>query len=807
VTRRELILWRRWSRRRDARAFRALVGRLERFAYDFARRASGHDADAEDLAQEAFLDLADAPADRPPAVGLKAFLGRRIVLGARMLRRARLVRRRHEVAAARDIRIPQHGDAGADAEAILRLLPAEDRHAVELRFLHDLAYREVAYVLGLSEAAARMRVHRALKELRARLGGRAERSCAALGLVRAPRTFARETARAAVLRGGTIVMSKANKTLVAAALVLLVAGGLVLVRPGHSAATPVGRADVPRSGRTDGRGVPVVDTPDRGGASPFERAGDPDDGRVQPRRTGTVVGVIRQPDGSPLADAPIEFWGEPGTRTTTDAEGRFRMTKVPVGRRALCLCRDDVHFYFPIAQATLRAGATAELDIDLAAGGALEGTVFRTDLRMPVAGASVDVQRPGALGAEEPQGMWAHAETDAQGRFRFEHLPAGRYVLRSDAPGAQMSRRELDFRGEAVSLEIGLAPARLLKIRFEGLPPALAGSEVEVRLRSGAGTAIVAGVPDERGELEGEAPPPGDYRVTVSGDVAVENGDARFRVPEGDVPALVLAVARGARVEGRVDPPAEGLRVTIGPVEAETDEAGNYALAVVPKGTHPLRVQLPRREGEDRDHVSYAPAFDVGTIDVPGSGALRRDIALPGRATLHGRIDLAVPRYEGAEPARGLGEGSAGAVVVLETDDGDRVALTDTDEDGRFEIPFVSPGSYRLCVSTGGVMDAECRRVAVGHRAGPIDLGTIGVTLFPVPLVVTASPGTRLAGLYGVVRGEGTSIAFLDEEGRGYLRLPAGRHELRFTIAGTTRDVRVEVGATHPSPIRLDLTR
>jgi DNA-directed RNA polymerase specialized sigma24 family protein len=122
----EQALWDRWTRSRDPRAFDALARRLERFAFNFARRVTGHDADAEDLAQEALLDLAEAGPSKPAAVSVRAFVGRRIVLGARMLKRAALTRARHEQAAARE-GAEGPGEEGADARDALALLDEEDR--------------------------------------------------------------------------------------------------------------------------------------------------------------------------------------------------------------------------------------------------------------------------------------------------------------------------------------------------------------------------------------------------------------------------------------------------------------------------------------------------------------------------------------------------------------------------------------------------------------------------------------------------------------------------------------------------------
>jgi RNA polymerase sigma-70 factor (ECF subfamily) len=48
-------------------------------------------------------------------------------------------------------------------------LAPELRHAIELRILDDLPYEEVASAIGTTTGAARVRVHRGLNALRARL--------------------------------------------------------------------------------------------------------------------------------------------------------------------------------------------------------------------------------------------------------------------------------------------------------------------------------------------------------------------------------------------------------------------------------------------------------------------------------------------------------------------------------------------------------------------------------------------------------------------------------------------------------------
>jgi RNA polymerase sigma-70 factor (ECF subfamily) len=49
-------------------------------------------------------------------------------------------------------------------------LPFKDRQAIYLHYFDGLTFAEIGEVVGASEIAARVRVHRALQRLRGRLG-------------------------------------------------------------------------------------------------------------------------------------------------------------------------------------------------------------------------------------------------------------------------------------------------------------------------------------------------------------------------------------------------------------------------------------------------------------------------------------------------------------------------------------------------------------------------------------------------------------------------------------------------------------
>jgi RNA polymerase sigma factor (sigma-70 family) len=61
---------------------------------------------------------------------------------------------------------PNGADGDGELWSSVRELPEKQRAAVVLRFANDLAHKEIGYVLGCSEEAARRNVHEGVKRLR-----------------------------------------------------------------------------------------------------------------------------------------------------------------------------------------------------------------------------------------------------------------------------------------------------------------------------------------------------------------------------------------------------------------------------------------------------------------------------------------------------------------------------------------------------------------------------------------------------------------------------------------------------------------
>jgi RNA polymerase sigma-70 factor (ECF subfamily) len=163
-----------------ARDFAALVEDLGPALLRFLRRMVG-DADlAEDLLQETFVAAFRHRAGARP----ESARGWLFTIAANRARNAlrdgqRSVTDEESVVAKLDR--CGRADALPEAEALrhelraeiavaVAQLPPDSREAILLRDMEDLSYAEVAAIMGLTEGAARVRVHRARERLREALG-------------------------------------------------------------------------------------------------------------------------------------------------------------------------------------------------------------------------------------------------------------------------------------------------------------------------------------------------------------------------------------------------------------------------------------------------------------------------------------------------------------------------------------------------------------------------------------------------------------------------------------------------------------
>jgi RNA polymerase sigma-70 factor (sigma-E family) len=142
---------------------------LTRFAY----LITGSREEAEDALQSA-LTSACARWSRVSRTRDPEAYVRRMIVNAHVSLWRSFRRRETPVDDVRDTdEAPDPARGVTEADRVWRLcagLPRRQRAAVVLRFYEDLGYPEIAGVLGVSEATARVHIHRALKALRESIG-------------------------------------------------------------------------------------------------------------------------------------------------------------------------------------------------------------------------------------------------------------------------------------------------------------------------------------------------------------------------------------------------------------------------------------------------------------------------------------------------------------------------------------------------------------------------------------------------------------------------------------------------------------
>jgi RNA polymerase sigma-70 factor (ECF subfamily) len=157
----------------DECAFETLLERHQRAVLNFCYRLLGNAADADDVAQEAFVRLYQQCAQLDPDRPLPAWL---FTVARRLCIDRHRHRHRHPtepLATAPELvtreNVVQNRELEAAIAAAIAALPEEQRTAIVLAEYHGLAQAEIAEIMGGSVKAVETRIYRARRELRRRL--------------------------------------------------------------------------------------------------------------------------------------------------------------------------------------------------------------------------------------------------------------------------------------------------------------------------------------------------------------------------------------------------------------------------------------------------------------------------------------------------------------------------------------------------------------------------------------------------------------------------------------------------------------
>ena len=160
------------ARQGNPEALGVLYDEFGAWLYRLAYRVTGSREDAEDVVQDVFVGLPEALGRYDERGKFDAWLKRVTLRVALMrLRNSNLRREVQLEAAAGVLAHDRAGAATADVQSAIAALPDRLRLVLVLKELEGYSHAEVAEALGITVGTSRVRLLRALKVLRRRLGG------------------------------------------------------------------------------------------------------------------------------------------------------------------------------------------------------------------------------------------------------------------------------------------------------------------------------------------------------------------------------------------------------------------------------------------------------------------------------------------------------------------------------------------------------------------------------------------------------------------------------------------------------------
>lgn len=259
------------------------------------------------------------------------------------------------------------------------------------------------------------------------------------------------------------------------------------------------------------------------------------------------VKVTLAQDNEDIPDADMVFPGMDGGHTaTSDANGKFKITDVEAGKYkvsakkpgSIRAARKDFNVINP----------KENIEITIPRG-AIEGRVVRADGHEPVANATVQILDDSARGDQGRSRTMMFAtldtggggevrtfdgkssvKTDAEGRYKLEDLPAGKYRVKASAAGLRDGKSEpvdLVEDQRVPDVEVKLEKAASLVGRVTG-PGGAARPNVLVTLRkTDDPTPGKISMADSEGRFKFTSLEPGDYKLSgqVMGGAITLGGD------------------------------------------------------------------------------------------------------------------------------------------------------------------------------------------------------------------------------------------------------------------------------------------
>ncbi len=510
-------------------------------------------------------------------------------------------------------------------------------------------------------------------------------------------------------------------------------------------ALPEPNAPAPRPVDASSRPRAALEPPPSEPAAPASAPAAPP--AREPRASGAVAGVVRAPDGAPVAGAevrtgtlaafnsvvtkPDEF-----VSATTGADGRFQFDALEPGTLDLT-ARGDGLAASETATLDVVAGEERDVGLVLRRGARLTGLVYRSDGELAVG-------RPVAF-LESTQIASERTTTDDFGRFESPPLVPGTWTVQSVPSGEELTSRGISENdllehmaqmrveladGDEVEIELGAPFEESVRVRgrvtlrgepVQGLlqwfgegPDAMATQKIgrtdasgafELELEHGGPWLAAFTAGRGRAELVLDVPSVSEHELAV----ALPGGGIRGVVlgpagePLEDV-SVVLVVEAGAERRSPMSLPADTKR---------TGADGSFAFDVLPPATYALQIEgvaslassIVRGIELGRDEV----VDDVDVVLAPGLAICGRVIGADGRPAQHGVVFVHDEQGRALNPISYARTGDDGSFTTPPLARGRRYTLLArvADQAGRPTEPVAldeSLAGVELAVAPGAVL-------------------------------------------------------------------------------------------------------
>jgi protocatechuate 3,4-dioxygenase beta subunit len=409
------------------------------------------------------------------------------------------------------------------------------------------------------------------------------------------------------------------------------------------------------------------------------------------------------------------------------ADGSFELSDIPPGKWNV---RATAPGYrgADVSGVELAEGETKEgVVIALKKGGVISGSVLdpRRGTGVPNAsvswseGSGASSMPPGmAVLARLDGGAATAATTDADGRFRFEGLPAGKITVSAEHPDFLEVSKQIELDDEAsVDLTLGLGGSIAGTVVAKDGRTAIPGAEVVLREQ---GSAFMGNDDSARADASGnflfEHLKAGRYGVSAHSNAGTTSWKDVVLAENQRRDGVLLEMAAGATVQGTVSGLPGGNVGGVGIFastkdyqdSAVTGDDGRFTLRDVPSGV--LRLQASTAFPSMRSTSK--------SLDIPeGASEVPVEIVFEGASRLYGRVT------RGGNP---VASAFVSATPESPSATGGR-SSDQTDEDGRYSIEGLSDGNYVVQVSGQGVSHRKAFAVS-GDTNGDIDVPMISIS-------------------------------------------------------------------------------